>query len=255
MATNPQLHPLEVNSHTGEPFLRLTLHKDIILTPPRPGDVKCYPPILNDPKVHRWMLGPPIPYLPEHAEAWFASIKPLADALLSLLEAAKDNEHLITASGCPVRAIRELKAGGEDIYLGELSLTRCTDGELLSILGGFQDDDEQKVRCVSENCERTAGDPKIIWTIGDYLGSSHHSQGIMTDAVETLLSNWAVPRMGVHQIIAPVFRGNEGSVKVFQKNGFKLMRTFENYVEVRGEKRDLHVLEWDSGRTYMPSSA
>jgi len=61
---NPQLHPIEVNPRTGEPFLRLNHHKNIILTPHRPSDITCYAPILNDPQVHEWLAGPPIPYLP-----------------------------------------------------------------------------------------------------------------------------------------------------------------------------------------------
>ena len=60
---NPQLHPLEVNARTGEPFLRLNHHQNIILTPHRPSDAVCYPPILNDPRVHEWLMSPPIPYL------------------------------------------------------------------------------------------------------------------------------------------------------------------------------------------------
>jgi hypothetical protein len=61
---NPQLYPLEVNARTGEPFLRLNNHKNIILTPHRPSDVQCYPPILNDPRVYEWVLTPVNPYLP-----------------------------------------------------------------------------------------------------------------------------------------------------------------------------------------------
>ncbi|KAF9055983.1 hypothetical protein BJ165DRAFT_1521938 [Panaeolus papilionaceus] len=38
-----------------------------------------------------------------------------------------------------------------------------------------------------ENAVLEVGDPMIMWTIGDYLAPSHHGQGIMNDAAETLL--------------------------------------------------------------------
>lgn len=78
----------------------------------------------------------------------------------------------------------------------------------------------------------------------DLLAPSHHGQGIMTDVFDTLLHEWAIPRMGVHRILATTLAANEGSLKVFQKNGFRLTRTLENEYDVRGSKRDVHVLEW-----------
>jgi len=59
---NLQLHPLEVNPKTGEPFLRLRHHKNIILTPPREVDAEAFIPLLNDPRVSDWLAGPPYPY-------------------------------------------------------------------------------------------------------------------------------------------------------------------------------------------------
>jgi RimJ/RimL family protein N-acetyltransferase len=67
----------------------------------------------------------------------------------------------------------------------------------------------------------------------------------MTDAVETLLWQWAVPRMGVRRVLVSVFGGNHGSTRVFQKNGFVVTNTLKNYAEVRGKMRDFVVLEWD----------
>lgn len=78
----------------------------------------------------------------------------------------------------------------------------------------------------------------------DYLKPSHHGQGIMTDATETLLWQWAVPRMGVHRVFATTFRGNIASMKVLQKNGFVLTKSLESYLEVRGKMRDFQLLEW-----------
>lgn len=68
----------------------------------------------------------------------------------------------------------------------------------------------------------------------------------MTDAVDTLLHEWAIPRMNVRHVMVAIFLGNEGSIKVFSKNGFKMLNTIENYKEVRGKVRGLHVMEWRS---------
>lgn len=61
MAPN-QLHPLEINSKTQEPFLRLRKHKNIILTPIREEDAPDLVPIFNDPRVYEWLLRTPFPY-------------------------------------------------------------------------------------------------------------------------------------------------------------------------------------------------
>jgi RimJ/RimL family protein N-acetyltransferase len=52
-----------VNPKTGEPFLRLLSHKNIIITPPRLSDAPLYVPILNDERVIHWLSSPPYPYL------------------------------------------------------------------------------------------------------------------------------------------------------------------------------------------------
>jgi hypothetical protein len=188
---NHQLHPLEINASTGEPFLRLNHHKNIILTPHRLSDVVCYPPILNDPRVYEWLLCPPIPYLPgnwmffilrrsmltrkgpgvvfwsaEHAKTWFAFAQRYSKTVLSKLDAARAAPELIILNACPVRAIREVKENGEEIYLGDIGIDRCMDGKLLALSAGAQADDEQAARYKEENCGRRAGDPDIIWYFG-----------------------------------------------------------------------------------------
>ena len=47
-----------------------------------------------------------------------------------------------------------------------------------------------------------------------------------------------------------IFVGNEGNVKVFLRNGFKMINILENYQEIRGKMRGLHVLEWRLTSTY-----
>jgi hypothetical protein len=107
MDINPQLHPLEVNRKTGEPFLRLLSHTNIIITPPRLSDAPLYVPILNDERVIRWLSSPPYPYLlgklgcfyeisavlkyppTEHGEWWVNQAKPQSDKLLTELEDAQ----------------------------------------------------------------------------------------------------------------------------------------------------------------------
>jgi len=66
----------------------------------------------------------------------------------------------------------------------------------------------------------------------------------MTDALETLVLDWAVPRMGVHRIRAAVFEGNQGSIRVFEKNRFVMTTTLDNFMVHRGRMRGLHVMEW-----------
>jgi hypothetical protein len=177
--TNGQLHPMEMNPHTREPFLRLKNHQNVILTPPRPSDTSCYPPILNDPRVHEELIGPPIPFLPgifipfenrgqwtgitlEHAKAFFAQAQASSNAVLYELNAAKDVEVPLVVRHCPVNAIREVKKNGEDIFLGDISLRRCTDARLLAAVA----DNENRNYLAEENSCLPVGDPKIIWTIG-----------------------------------------------------------------------------------------
>ncbi|KAF5385307.1 hypothetical protein D9615_001177 [Tricholomella constricta] len=239
---NPQHHPLELNPRTGEPFLRLKDHKDIIITPPRPDDVVLYPPIMNDPRIYEW-LGPPFPYLTEHAEAWYAKVKASSDVVLAELEAARESPDLLLVGGCPVRTIRKVQESGEEVYLGDIGIFRCLDGKLMTPVG-IPVDDEQVAEYVETNAALAPGNPQIIWTVGDYIVPSHHGQGIMTDALRTLLWDWAVPRMGVRHIISSTFEGNEGSVKVLQRNGFVRTRLIKNHVQTRGQWRNLNVMEW-----------
>lgn len=65
---NRQLGPLEVNPKTGEPFLRLREHKNIILTPPRWNDANEIPLHMNDARIYDWLEAPPNPYT--YGEHW-----------------------------------------------------------------------------------------------------------------------------------------------------------------------------------------
>ena len=66
----------------------------------------------------------------------------------------------------------------------------------------------------------------------------------MTDAVDTVLHGWAIPRMNVRHMLVTAFEGNEGSVKVLLRNGFKMRATYKDHYEVKGKVHGVHVLEW-----------
>ncbi|KAG6897957.1 hypothetical protein C0992_008347 [Termitomyces sp. T32_za158] len=256
---NPQLYPLEVNSSTGEPFLRLRSHKQIIITPPRPEDVALYPAIMNDPRIYEWLGSPPFPYTTEHAEEWYQKTKALSDGALESLNAARDTPDPILLDVCPIRNIRELKEDGSDVFLGDIGIFRVTDGKFL-IPHDEDINEEAKTKYKAANDALPLGDPKIAWTIGckwlqpslhslslivaDYIIPSSHGRGIMTDALQTLMWDWAIPRMGVRHIIGSAFQGNTGSLRVFEKSGFVPSKFFENHAQTRDQWRNLHVVEW-----------
>ena len=175
------------------------------------------------------------------------------------MEVFKDDAKLKFVAEFPVRAIREVQEDGTDIYIGDIGISRCSHGELMDLNGpGVDWENASERKKVNDSFE--LGDPRILWAIGgtyqeassllltrtltDFLMPSHHRQGIMTDAVDTLLHEWAIPRMNVRHVMVAIFVGNEGSVKVFLRNGFKMINTIENYKEVRGKMRGLHVMEW-----------
>lgn len=66
----------------------------------------------------------------------------------------------------------------------------------------------------------------------------------MTDAVGTLINNLGKPFLGARHLIAMAYVENEGSKKVFLKNGFVPVRRIVNFAEVKGIMRDLCVLEY-----------
>lgn len=204
----------------------------------------------------------------EHAEVWYNVVKPPSDAVLAELETAKDKTELITVGHCPVQAIREVLDNGQDVYLGDINFTRLRDGKLLGP-SGVEVNAEQAPRYAAENAGRAIGDPDIVWTVGgvffglmissvliqkrpDYLTPSHHGRGIMSDALKTIMYDWAIPRMNARRISVSALRGNKGSAKVFQKNGFHLTALRENHMEARGKMRDLHILEWNFDDSNVP---
>jgi len=165
---NPQLHPLEVNSKTGEPFLRLRNHKNIILTPPRLEDAPALVSILNDPRVCDCLSGPPYPYTLDHAKYFINLIKPLSDQVLRDLEDARDEPTPIIVGHCPVRYIREVKEDGTDMFLGDLGIVRCLHGELMGPDGvdwGKNKKEKRKITILQWAIRILFGASEISWRL------------------------------------------------------------------------------------------
>ncbi|KAI0319035.1 hypothetical protein OF83DRAFT_867889 [Amylostereum chailletii] len=155
-----QLHPLEVNSSTGELFLRIPApHSNIIITPPRLSDAPSIVPIQNDPAIYRWLVAPPFPFFEEHATGWLETVKKATDqAWAELQEAAATDAPPCMTSACPVRSIREVKPDGTDEYLGDCEFRKS--GFLWVI------DKDERAKLIAENEAYVAGDPRTIWSVG-----------------------------------------------------------------------------------------
>lgn len=65
------------------------------------------------------------------------------------------------------------------------------------------------------------------------LDPRYWGQGIVSRALAVLLAE--ARRADIRLLIAPVLQGNEGSVRVLQKHGFKLLRT--EPIEIKGDQR------------------
>lgn len=90
---------------------------------------------------------------------------------------------------------------------------------------------------------------KTTDSVLDYLSPSHHRRGIMSTAIRTIIESWAVPRMNCKRISANAFIGNEASLGVFLKCGFKLIKETEKMVATPpsrgGELRGLYIMVWE----------
>lgn len=70
----------------------------------------------------------------------------------------------------------------------------------------------------------------------------------MSRAVQTVIRDWAVPRMNMHYLKGSFFAGNVGSQKVFERNKFEEIGFFKNWSpespnKNRG-KTSIVVMEW-----------
>ncbi|KAJ6580928.1 acyl-CoA N-acyltransferase [Mycena capillaripes] len=216
---------LQYDATTGEPFLRLPApFSNIIITPPRMSDVSPSVEIMNDSFVFEWM-GMGSTYSAIRAEGWLTKVKVETDATCH---------------------IREERPDGTDLFIGDVGLVRSSWTEVLDV--------EERIRLVAENNARVAGDPEIAWHVGYYLAPSYHGRGLMTAAVKTIITQFGIPWMKTKRIRSSAFLGNHGSLGVLQKNGFVVVDTLVNHVQIgdEKEKRTLHLLEW-SGPDFFVS--
>ncbi|KAG6846098.1 hypothetical protein H0H87_006462 [Tephrocybe sp. NHM501043] len=161
---NHQLHPLEVNSLTSEPFLRLRNHKNIILTPPRAED-STVPLYCRYASHTSPILGRIDMISKEHANAWYEKVKTQSDESIAILEAAREVPGPIIVGSCPVRAIRELKDDGTDVYLGDIGIVKVFNGKLLAP-PNEANDAEKIAQYLEINNALPLGDEAIVWSIG-----------------------------------------------------------------------------------------
>ncbi|TFL03237.1 hypothetical protein BDV98DRAFT_545088 [Pterulicium gracile] len=256
--SKPHLYaPLLFNTTTHEPYLPLPApHAHIIITPPRDADAAVMATHLNDIEIAQWLSGPPYPYTLTDGENWVHRVaRPAVEKALNEMEEGfrrngvgeiedelPSDAELVERfiSGCVVDSVREVRADGTDVFIGNAGFRHCNTMELCE--GATEDDKE---RLEAENDARPLGDPGILWTYGNYLAPTHHRQGITTVVLRILINHWAVPKMNVRRMLCTAFKGNEGSIRVMQKNGFRFRELRKNATCLRGEWRDLNVMEWE----------
>lgn len=140
-------------------------------------------------------------------------------------------------NGPPIRSIREVQEDGTDVLIGDIDLKR----ELPDVAWAEKED--------ADNLLKPAGDPTIVWTIGDYLAPSHRRRGIMSAALRTLIEGWAIPRMNCRTMMVTAFVGNVASVGVFKKVGFEYVKDIEDAIALPegrgGHLKSLHILKWE----------
>lgn len=77
-------------------------------------------------------------------------------------------------------------------------------------------------------------------TLGYWMGKNYAGQGLMTDAVITLVRH-AFDRIGFHRIEAACIASNAASRRVLAKAGFTAEGTARKYLKINGEWQD-HLL-------------
>lgn len=86
----------------------------------------------------------------------------------------------------------------------------------------------------------------------------------MSAVFSALLNSWAIPRMNARVFRVYTYASNRASCRVFEKNGcvqinhfcapflkaicvrFHLVKTIDDWKEVKGVKQGLNVLEWQA---------
>ncbi|KAH7103338.1 acyl-CoA N-acyltransferase [Auriculariales sp. MPI-PUGE-AT-0066] len=246
------LAPLSIEPSTGEPYLRLPApHQHIILSRPCETsiDIAAMVQNLNDLRVARPLGGSPFPFAEADAQGWIARRRADTGATIAELyeaAAAARGKTVVWARALPLCVVRDTSVGAgttiqEGRFIGTISFRRH-DFDVGRL------DETEREQLEVENEAKEAGDPNIVWELGDWLDPEYHGQGIMTAAVRCVLEQWAVPRMNAHHVVVTMYLGNKASVRVFEKNGFRLIDDVPDCAEIMeskgGGRTGLHVLEW-----------
>ncbi|KAF8754629.1 Acetyltransferase, GNAT family [Rhizoctonia solani] len=183
------------NSKTNEPFIALPApHSNIHLTPPRLDDADDILPIMNNREIFMNLASAPYPYLESIA-----------------MRACGIESETMRMLWHTCRTLLKMSN-----ILGDIGLVReCEFCEI--------DDKESRADAVNTDMSLPPGDPRIVWTFGNYLRPTHQGRGIMSVVIKTVTDVWAIPHMNARRFYAAAFIENVGSQKVFQKNGFDIV--------------------------------
>ncbi|PKX95579.1 GNAT family N-acetyltransferase [Aspergillus novofumigatus IBT 16806] len=215
--------PILINPITNEPYIPSPppfLHHHHPGAPPNADDSSALLSLLNNPQIYPYLESTPVPYLPEHATAWLQTSHEQSTALL---HAAQTNRFV---DGLPFTCIREVTGdSNSDVYIGNVGLVRYAFYE-------FKKGSPKREEAVRRNEALGVGSPEIVWGFGDYLSPTHHGKGIMTAVIKAVIEEWAVPRMNARVIKASAYADNRASMRVFEKNGFRLEYELEDWAVV-----------------------
>jgi RimJ/RimL family protein N-acetyltransferase len=187
-------------------------------------------------------------FLIEHAISWITERRESSQIALTSLKT--DSSKPI--DGCVVEVIRDMSPEGGEKMIGSVEISRCTDAGQLLQAYAVEPREGQDLSKI--NNERDVGDPEIVWTIGckwtflpgvqvelgsnehweDHLSPAHHGKGIMSAAASSLLHDIGIPKMGVRRMLGTVHKGNDASMRIFEKLGFDLI---EKAAVVEGVRR------------------
>jgi len=251
---------------------------------PLPSDIDASVTALNDVRVYDNLESPPFPYERKHAISYLKSSYADTRQILEQYQKRQDQKSESEwIDGCPFRDIRdtslpsssssssssspsvvnaekshdkqeisksEIEIGKIDsaLKIGDIMINRYPFYELP--LGS-----EQRQKAREYNDSLPAGHEGLILGTGFWLLPAYHRKGIMSGVLNSLIHDWAIPKMNMYVLKGSAFVGNEGSVGVFRKCGFVVEGIIEKgsaeLPSTRpggGGRRDIYVLKWERER-------
>lgn len=251
---------------------------NLVLTRLRPTDGEAVIAALNDPRVYMNLFGPPYPYTQADWQEWYSSNSAASNEAWEELESTR--EWLKTTSNpsedwkekkwvgrrqwnSTIRHVTESADDRDEKFIGDVSIARSG---FLHVL-----DPQEREKQKTENEEREAGDPAIVWEVGCkcierftnfihlqlyrsvqssrnnrskisahratvHLVAEYHARGVMVAVLRTLMTEIAVPYMNVHILIGTYFEHNRASRRVFEKCGFTHVTTVPDAIEINPAK-------------------